>query len=71
MTREKAIRILYRNITTFQHISLTQTKDTWVQKGYFKRTAWWGLNLIERKSSRIAESGFEYLRVCSFKVQSQ
>ena len=34
-------------------------------------TTWWGLNLIERKSSRIAESGFEYLRVCSFIVQSQ
>ena len=34
-------------------------------------TTWWGLNLTERKSSRIAESGFEYLRVCSFKVQSQ
>ena len=36
-----------------------------------RRTTWWGLNLIEKKSSRIAESGFEYLRVCSFKVQSQ
>ena len=34
-------------------------------------TTWWGLNIIEKKSSRIAESGFEYLRVCSFIVQSQ
>ena len=34
-------------------------------------TTWWGLNLIERKSSKIAESGFQYLRVRSFIVQSQ
>ena len=26
-----------------------------------KYTNWWGLNLIERKSSRIAKSGFQYL----------
>ena len=34
-------------------------------------TTWWGLNLIERKSSRIAESGLQNLRVCSVIVQSQ
>ena len=34
-------------------------------------TTWWGLNLIEKKSSRIAESGFECLSVCSFIVHCQ
>ena len=31
-------------------------------------TTWWGSNLIEKKSFRIAESGFGKLRVCSFIV---
>ena len=33
--------------------------------GLFRLTTWWGLNLIEKKSSRIAESEFGYLRVCN------
>ena len=50
-----------------------QMKWTEIQQTKVKKTltTWWGLNLIENKSSRIAESGFEYLRVCSFIVHCQ
>ena len=36
-----------------------------------QHTTWWGLNLIEKKSSRIAESWFVYLRACSSIIYSQ
>ena len=32
-------------------------------------TTWWSLNLIESKSSKIAESSFGYLKLCSLIVQ--
>ena len=51
------------------HIGLVSAKAFWYASLIL--TTWWGLNLIERKSSRIAESRFQYLRVCSFIVQSQ
>ena len=34
-------------------------------------TAWWGWNLIEKKSPRIAECRFGYLRVCSSIIYGQ
>ena len=35
------------------------------------KTTWWGWYLIEKKSPRIAECRFGYLRVCSSIIYSQ
>ena len=65
-----SIRMYWRNLWQSTVIEQNIYENIIIKIGS-SHTTWWGLNLIERKSSRIAESGFEYLRVCSFIVQSQ
>ena len=62
-----------KNAVSLQSLKCSLSRQTFSETILidYRVTTWWGLNLIERKSSRIAESGFQYLRVCSFIVQSQ